>query len=154
MAVHTWVFGVLWQFSVFLFSALIHPSSKFDHHGQPLKRVNTFILLIKSVVWDYRLEAPTPDYGIFTTLMVLHLDASWKTTWQSFPWRRKNHRDVTRGLIPVHVSEAACKFTYLDKRIESKSTAIRPLTYPWLTNSSYNLSRISLHWTEFIMQLV
>lgn len=71
-----------------------------------------------------------------------------------FPGEAKIQCDVTRGLIPVHVSEAACKFTYLDKRIESKSTAIRPLTCPWLSNSSYNLSRISLHWTEFIMQLV
>lgn len=57
---------------------------------QALKSVSTLILLVKLVVWDYRSEVPTPDNGIFTTLMVLHLDASWKTAWQSFPWRSKN----------------------------------------------------------------
>lgn len=34
-----------------------------------------------------------------------------------FPEEAKIHHDVTRGLIPGHVSEAACKSTYSTREL-------------------------------------
>lgn len=60
---------------------------------------------------------------VFTTLMMLHFDAAWKT--DNLFLEKQNFTLMSpQSWLPVHISKESYKYTYSDKKIKSKSAII------------------------------